>query len=104
MITYRVRKGFVLVRIIEVGKVRGIRMPQSSINGKEFYVEGLGEDVTDLKVGDKVLMTGNINTHYHEVPNTGNLIVIKQENVLLVVEGTEDEDDLPTKELKKVKT
>ena len=92
MITYRTRNDWVLVRIIEVGQVRGIKMPQSSINGKEFHVEGIGPKVEGLKVGDKVLMTGNINIHYHQVPNVNNLIIVKQESVVLIIEGEEDEE------------
>ena len=91
---YRPRGDFVLIRIVELGQtVSGIAMPQTAVQGKEFQVVAIGPQVDDLMEGDKVLMIGKLNTDYFALPNSKELIVIKQEYVVLVVEhdGTDTE-------------
>jgi NADPH:quinone reductase-like Zn-dependent oxidoreductase len=101
-VKYLLRNDFVLVRIIDLGFMKGIAMPQSSINGKQFVVEALGPDVETLKVGDKVLMLGNVGVTAFPLPNANNLIVLKQEYIALVIEG--DESEAPAAPMKMVKT
>ena len=84
-IDFRPRNDYVLIRIVELGQnPAGIAIPQISAQGKEFHVVAVGPDVEDLDVGDKVLMLGSKNTTYFELPNSKDLIVMKEENVVLV--------------------
>lgn len=90
MLKFNPRNDLVIVRIVYVNSVKGIAMPQSSIDGKEFHVVAFGPKVEGLKEGDKVMMTGNLNEHYHQIPGQSNLIIVKQECVLLTIEGEEE--------------
>ena len=90
MITYRPRNDQVLVRIVPVEDVRGIKMPQVSIEGKNFRVEAMGPKVEGLSVGDHVLMIGRKGTEYYPLPNCNDLLIIRQEFVALIVEGEEE--------------
>lgn len=90
------REDWCLIRIVEIGhNPSGIAIPQFSVEGKRFEVVSVGDKVSNLKPGDNVLMTGRPNVNYFQVPNTSDLIVIKQEFVVLVV----TEDALPDSEL-----
>ncbi len=77
------RNDYVLVRVVQLEEWHGLVMPETSIQGKEFVVEGIGPHVEDLEVGDKVLMTGNMGVTYYPIPNQKDLIITKQENVAL---------------------
>jgi hypothetical protein len=86
-IKMRPRNEFVLVRMTQKGESGGIAIPEVSAEGKEFHVVAVGPKVDEtLQVGDQVLMVGRINDTYHEVPGCRNLILVKQENVVLVLE------------------
>lgn len=86
-ITMRPRSDYVLVRMTQKGESNGIAIPEVSAEGKEFHVVAVGPKVDDtLKVGDQVLMVGRINDTYHEVPGCRNLLLVKEANVVLVLE------------------
>lgn len=89
-VKYRPRNDMVLIRQVDHGKTKsGIAIPQISIQGKGFFVEAVGPDVENLKVGDKVLMTGTLGGTYFEVPFDKDLMVMRQEFVILIVEEVE---------------
>lgn len=78
------RNDSVLVRIIDLSVTpTGIQLPDASIEGKEFLVEAIGPTVKDLEPGDKVLMLGKQGVEFFPLPNSKNLIVLKQEYVVL---------------------
>lgn len=79
------RNDFVLVRICDLGMVRGVAMPEQAIHGKEFVVVAYGPDVKDLAIGDKVQMIGKMGEDYAPLPSHRDLIVIKQANIILRV-------------------
>ena len=82
---FQPRNDWVLIRIVEVGVTeQGIAMPASAIEGKEFHVIAAGPDVKDLKPGNKVLMIGQDRVNYFKVPASKDLIVIREEHVVLV--------------------
>ena len=83
---WKPRNDWCLVRIVDLGEVRGIAMPDTAIQGKEFVIVAVGEEVDDLEAGNKVLMMGKQAVEFFPLPNSKDLIVIKQEHVVLVQE------------------
>lgn len=85
---FRPRLDYVIIQIVDVGETEsGIALPQVSVQGKQFVVKAIGPDVkADFKVGDFVLMLGSKNITYFEIPTAKDLIVIKQEFIVLVIE------------------
>lgn len=93
---YRCRNDFVLVRVVDLGKTEsGIALPNMAMQGKEFHVVSVGPKVQDLHVGDKVFMIGTKNSHYFELPQSKDLIIIKEEYAVLVdrAYGTEKSNE-----------
>ena len=86
-VTWQPRNDYVLIRIQKLPIVDGISFPDHSIEGKEFVVEALGPKVEGLAVGDKVMALGAKHVTFYEVPNSRDLIVIRQEHVVLVRKG-----------------
>lgn len=84
MSVWHPRNDHVLVRVEKKDPGDGIALPDTSIEGKRFVVVAVGPDVENLEPGDDVMMCGNLNKDYWEVPGEKNLLIIKQENVLLV--------------------
>ena len=85
------RNDWCLVLMVQLEKVESLHMPQSAIQGKEFIIEAVGPKVEGLKKGDMVLMAGKIGVDYYPLPNSPNLLVIRQEHVVLVFgEGVEE--------------
>jgi len=85
MCNFEPRNDWVLIRVVKIGQTdTGIALPDLAIEGKEFVVVAAGPEVQDLMPGDKVLMIGQRNVVYFEVPGTNDLLVIKQEHVVLV--------------------
>lgn len=81
------RNDYCLIKIVELGATpSGIALPDYAIAGKKFVVEAMGEKVEDLDIGDSVLMKGQRGVEYYELPNRPDLLVIKQEFIVLVIE------------------
>lgn len=79
------RNDIVLIRVVKVERLPDqISFPDNSIQGKQFVVEAIGPAVKDLSPGDVVMMLGAPNVHYYEVPNSNDLLVIKQEHIVIV--------------------
>ena len=88
---FRPRNDFVLIKIVDVGESPGgVAIPQISVQGKEFHVVATGPKVFDLHVGDQVLMVGKQGIDYYPLPNSIDLLVIKQEHVVLITRETPD--------------
>ena len=84
---YRPRNDWVLVRIHRHDFVKGIRMPQVAIEGKQFVIEAVGPQVEGLQPGDTVLMVGSkAGAEFYPLPNSVDLLVIREEFVALVME------------------
>ena len=90
-VTYRPRNDLVLSRVVDTGEQRGILMPQQSIQGKRYLVEAIGPKVEDLQVGDWVFMTGQQKVDWDMLPFSNDLLTIRQENIILVVEDSDSE-------------
>lgn len=86
---FRPRNENVLIRVRDLGKFKGIAMPDSAVQGKEYVIEAIGPKVEDLYVGDKVFMIGEFRADYDYLPHTKDLLLIHQRNVALVIEGEE---------------
>jgi len=83
---YTPRNDWVLVRIVTIDKnARGIVLPGISAQSKEFHVVEIGAAVENLKAGDKVVLSGLRDVTYFEIPADPELILVKQENVVVVV-------------------
>ena len=87
------RNDFVLVRIVQLKEVGGLAMPDIAIQGKCFVVVAVGPDVKDLEPGDRVLMIGSEGVHYYPLPSSKDLLVIKQDHVVLVYAENEGQDE-----------
>lgn len=84
----RARNEIVIIRVLIKETVKGMVMPQNTAEGAEYAVVGMGDQVKDLKIGDKVRMFGTENVDWAFVPNTDKkLLSIPQKNIPFV-EGT----------------
>lgn len=88
----RPRNDFVLVREERVEEVRGVAMPEVSAEGKRYVVVAMGKDVKELSVGESVILNGQLNVHWSYVPRHPDLIIVRQECVILVIESSPDGD------------
>ncbi len=83
---YRPRGDFLIISEQVLEKVRGLAVPQTSVEGKTWTVEALGPKVEDsVKVGDKVLIISTLFEHFVPVPSERGLYLTKCSNVALVV-------------------
>ncbi len=86
-IEYKPRGDYVVVEILDTGKMKGgLIAPQSSVHGKQFLVRAVGPGVIGLKVDDMVFPIGRKGQEYFDIPNTDNLILVKQDNIPLILE------------------
>jgi len=86
-VKWKPRNDYVLIRVVDLGSTPGgIVVSDYSIEGKEFVIVAVGEQVKGLVSGDKVLMLGTQGVNYFPLPNSKDLIVMKQEHVVLVQE------------------
>ena len=88
---YKPRNDFVLYRIVDRGSVRGLAMPQRIQQGKDIIIIAIGPKVEGLKVGDCVLAIGTKGQDLVEVPNESKLYLTREQNVVVVIEGEEEE-------------
>ena len=93
---FQLRGDLVLVRKQKRGIVRGLAMPERSAEGMDFFVEGFGPDVQDLKLGDQIMLMGKGTEQFYPCPGYPNHLVAKQELVAYVIlpEDGDKEDKL----------
>jgi co-chaperonin GroES (HSP10) len=85
-VKYKPRNDNVLIRLVRRDKVGGIAVPQVSSEGRSYVVEGLGPKVEGLALGNQVMMTGQVKVDWDFLPGETDLLIIRQENVLCVIE------------------
>lgn len=88
--TYVPRNDIVLIERVQAGKVRGLHMPDQSEEGVFTYVKAIGPKVEGLQVGDRVLGIGTPGQDLVRVPGEANLFLLREGNVLCVVQGKPD--------------
>ena len=90
---YLPRNDFVLVKKTVWGQTpSGIAVSQFSTEGVEYRVLAKGPKVEKLEIGDKVLFLGGPddgNGAYVRVPNEKDLLLMKEGNIILVLEDDE---------------
>lgn len=79
------RNDFVLLRVVDKGRVSTIITPQVSAQGKERIVLAVGPKVKDLAVGDSVFIIGSLGQDVVQLPNESDVYITKESNVVLVV-------------------
>ena len=89
--TFRLRGDWVLIRLINLGSVGRVAMPDIANEGKETRVVAVGPEVTDLKPGQRVLAFGMLGGEASEysmfpMPQWPDLYTVRQGNVAMVVE------------------
>lgn len=80
------RNDYVLFRRVNLGETpAGIKVPEGSIEGIKHVVVACGPDVKDLKQEDEILVIGQIKVDYMFLPNSKDLLLTKQANIVMVV-------------------
>lgn len=88
---YRPRNDNVLLRVITGLKFRDLAMPDRAIEGTETIIIGIGPDNTkDLKEGDIVLCTGNLESETYLLPKCKDVVIATQKNVRCVLGNIND--------------
>lgn len=82
--TLQPRNDFVLFRIVNLGAIRKIAMPDQAVQGKERIVVAVGPKVEGLAVGDKVYVIGSMGQDVIPFPGERDLYLTKEANVALV--------------------
>jgi len=95
-LVYKPRNDNVIIRVVVVEESRGIAMPQNSVQGKKYVVVAFGENVKELVVGDRVFLTGVQKVDWDFLPNSHDLLIVKEANVLTRIEEV-DHPEVPTK-------
>lgn len=83
---YRPRKGFVICRCVQAASAGGVALPDRAVDSKVNYVVAVGPDITDIKVGDRVMVASGGGGAYAKLMDEKELYITPQENVLLVWE------------------
>lgn len=89
---YRCRNDMVLIRLVRLEAIRGLIMPEASIQGHQYVIEEVGPNVEGLRKGDVVIPTGKIGIDIGPLPNDSKLYLTRQENVAVVMEPAEGEE------------
>ncbi len=87
------RNDCVIVRRVVHDEVRGLKMPQSSLEGKDYFVHAVGQKVENLNVGDQVIITGRKDHEWIEVPGEPDLIFNTEEFVPIVLQRAHGEKE-----------
>lgn len=92
---HKPRNDYVLVRkILRNLTPSGIAVPNKSAQGADYRIVAWGPDVKDLEVGQNVLMVGQVGLDYAYLPNSSDLCIIKQANIVLVYDEVEEKCSL----------
>lgn len=91
-VKYRMTGDNVLIKITRVEMVRGLFMPEASLQGQQFIVKEVGPDVKSVSSGDVVFIKGTPGKDVGLLPNDGTLMVCKEENILVIMEPVVEEE------------
>lgn len=91
MNSYRLRKNYVIVKVVKSGNVGRICVPDAAEEGKHYLIQGIGPDVTDLEVGDRVVLFADNDTTFFNIPGERDLVVIRENYVSAVVSVLNEE-------------
>lgn len=91
-VKYRMLGDNVLIRITKVEKVRGLFMPEASLQGTQYIVEEIGPDAKGINKGDVVFVKGKPGVDVGLLPNDSTLLVAKADNILVVMEPVVEEE------------
>ncbi len=83
------REDFVLIRLVDTGRVGRVAVPQISSQGKRLIVVAIGPKVENLKVGDSVLSIGQVGVDAAQLPNDNDLFITKQSNIALIIKDVQ---------------
>ena len=79
------RNEYVLIRRVLLGQTPGgVLTPDNSIEGVKHIVEAVGPKVEHLSEGDDVLIIGTKGQDYGFLPNSKDLFITKESNVVLI--------------------
>lgn len=79
----RMRNDFVLVKVVDTGKIGSVLTTQKSSEGKEYFIEKVGDKVQGLAQGDRVFLLAGPGSGMF-IPNSTEFFFTKEENVVLV--------------------
>lgn len=88
---YIPRNDFVVFKLIDKGKLRGINIPQISSQGKERVIVSVGPKVENLKPGDRVFAIGTVGEDVVMIPTEQDLYLTRESNIVLIVKEDEEE-------------
>ena len=81
------RNDYVCFKRVQRGQtLKGIIMPDRSLEGIDHVITAVGPKVEGLAVGDKVLMLGKLGEDYGQLPNMKDMYLTRESNVALVLE------------------
>ena len=79
------RNDYVLIRKKTLGETpSGIAVADHSVEGVQYFVEAIGHKVEKLEIGDRVLMVGVFGQDIAYLPNSRELALTKEANVVLI--------------------
>lgn len=82
------RNDLVLLRLTAQGTTpSGLKVADTSAEGRQWFVVNFGSKVTDLTKGMRVEVMGTINEDIVRLPNEKDLYVTKEANILLIHNG-----------------
>jgi len=74
-----------------VKKIGQVNVPENSAEAQKFYVQEIGPKVEGLKIGDRVMFGGSTKSgEVSWIPGAKDLLMTRQENILCVIEGSEE--------------
>jgi hypothetical protein len=90
-LTFKPRNDLVVLRRDLVKRIGQVNVPENSAEAQKFYVVEAGPKVEGLKAGDRVLFGGTTRTgEVSWIPGTKDLLMTRQENILCVIEGSDE--------------
>ena len=85
MITYKMRKDYVLIKVSIKAKIGALHISETSDAAKEYTIVASSPDNSDLHPGDKVTLFADKDTNFYAVPGTQDMIIIQGKYVSSVI-------------------
>jgi co-chaperonin GroES (HSP10) len=93
---YTPRNDYVVLRRSNVGTTKsGIAVPNQSNEGRQYHVVAIGPKVEGLVVGDQVIFAATPDTMILQIPNTDDLLLIRQKWLALILSEVDGQGELP---------